>query len=195
MLKILVALCMLSPSLSAQVQKFVVPDRATLRATPSAAAESLGAVQPGTRLTIDWAKQSNPSWVRLRVDGKLGYISLDELEDEDLYNYRESQLPVVSAPGQAEPERAIPEPSDQHSGGYTYSPPSSRSTSSHSGGSTYGSSSSHTSYSGSNQLSYRSKKRRRQSGSPTAICRDGTYSYSKNRRGTCSHHGGVAQWL
>lgn len=29
----------------------------------------------------------------------------------------------------------------------------------------------------------------------TAICRDGTYSFSKNRRGTCSHHGGVAKWL
>lgn len=29
----------------------------------------------------------------------------------------------------------------------------------------------------------------------TAICRDGTYSFSQSRRGTCSHHGGVAQWL
>lgn len=29
----------------------------------------------------------------------------------------------------------------------------------------------------------------------TAKCRDGTYSYSQSRRGTCSHHGGVAQWL
>ena len=29
----------------------------------------------------------------------------------------------------------------------------------------------------------------------SAICRDGTYSFSQNRRGTCSHHGGVAQWL
>jgi len=29
----------------------------------------------------------------------------------------------------------------------------------------------------------------------TALCRDGTYSFSKNRRGTCSHHGGVAKWL
>lgn len=28
----------------------------------------------------------------------------------------------------------------------------------------------------------------------TAKCRDGTYSYSANRRGTCSHHGGVAVW-
>jgi len=29
---------------------------------------------------------------------------------------------------------------------------------------------------------------------PTALCRDGTYSYSAHRRGTCSHHGGVAEW-
>ena len=27
----------------------------------------------------------------------------------------------------------------------------------------------------------------------TARCRDGTYSFSKSRRGTCSHHGGVAK--
>lgn len=29
----------------------------------------------------------------------------------------------------------------------------------------------------------------------SAQCRDGTYSYSQSRRGTCSHHGGVAVWL
>jgi hypothetical protein len=29
----------------------------------------------------------------------------------------------------------------------------------------------------------------------SARCRDGTYSYSQSRRGTCSWHGGVAQWL
>ncbi len=29
----------------------------------------------------------------------------------------------------------------------------------------------------------------------TALCRDGTYSFSRSRRGTCSHHGGVAKWL
>ena len=28
----------------------------------------------------------------------------------------------------------------------------------------------------------------------TALCRDGTYSLSQIRRGTCSHHGGVARW-
>ncbi len=27
-----------------------------------------------------------------------------------------------------------------------------------------------------------------------ALCRDGTQSYSHNRRGTCSHHGGVSRW-
>jgi peptidoglycan hydrolase-like protein with peptidoglycan-binding domain len=29
----------------------------------------------------------------------------------------------------------------------------------------------------------------------TAQCRDGTYSFSLHHSGTCSHHGGVAQWL
>jgi hypothetical protein len=32
-------------------------------------------------------------------------------------------------------------------------------------------------------------------GVPSAICKDGTLSYSAHRRGTCSHHGGVAEWL
>ncbi len=29
----------------------------------------------------------------------------------------------------------------------------------------------------------------------TARCRDGTYSFSEHRSGTCSSHGGVAEWL
>ena len=29
----------------------------------------------------------------------------------------------------------------------------------------------------------------------TARCRDGTWSFSESRRGTCSWHGGVAAWL
>jgi len=29
----------------------------------------------------------------------------------------------------------------------------------------------------------------------TATCRDGTFSFSNTRRGTCSSHGGVARWL
>lgn len=36
------------------------------------------------------------------------------------------------------------------------------------------------------------------SGAPpgaTAQCRNGSYSFSRNHRGTCSHHGGVAKWL
>jgi hypothetical protein len=28
-----------------------------------------------------------------------------------------------------------------------------------------------------------------------AHCRDGSFSFSAHARGTCSHHGGVAQWL
>jgi len=29
----------------------------------------------------------------------------------------------------------------------------------------------------------------------SAVCADGTYSFSMHRSGTCSHHGGVAEWL
>lgn len=29
----------------------------------------------------------------------------------------------------------------------------------------------------------------------TAQCNDGTYSFSQHHQGTCSYHGGVAQWL
>ena len=32
-------------------------------------------------------------------------------------------------------------------------------------------------------------------GGATAQCRDGSYSYSRSRSGTCSRHGGVARWL
>jgi hypothetical protein len=29
----------------------------------------------------------------------------------------------------------------------------------------------------------------------TAMCQDGTYSYSHERAGTCDGHGGVSHWL
>jgi uncharacterized protein YgiM (DUF1202 family) len=29
----------------------------------------------------------------------------------------------------------------------------------------------------------------------TAKCRDGSYSFSQTKRGTCSHHGGVEYWI
>jgi Protein of unknown function (DUF3761) len=29
----------------------------------------------------------------------------------------------------------------------------------------------------------------------SAKCSDGTFSFSQSRRGTCSRHGGVSQWL
>lgn len=29
----------------------------------------------------------------------------------------------------------------------------------------------------------------------SAECNDGTYSFSQHRSGTCSHHGGVEEWL
>lgn len=32
-------------------------------------------------------------------------------------------------------------------------------------------------------------------GGASAKCRDGSYGFSKSRRGTCSGHGGVASWM
>ena len=29
----------------------------------------------------------------------------------------------------------------------------------------------------------------------SARCRDGSYSFSQHHSGTCSHHGGVAEWI
>ncbi len=29
----------------------------------------------------------------------------------------------------------------------------------------------------------------------SAQCRDGSYSFSRHHKGTCSHHGGVSRWL
>ena len=29
----------------------------------------------------------------------------------------------------------------------------------------------------------------------TAVCQDGTYSYSHERAGACDGHGGISQWL
>ena len=39
------------------------------------------------------------------------------------------------------------------------------------------------------------RKANKQPSNATAKCRDGTWSFSLNRRGTCSGHGGVANWL
>ncbi|HYH79730.1 MAG TPA: DUF4236 domain-containing protein [Longimicrobium sp.] len=47
----------------------------------------------------------------------------------------------------------------------------------------------------SSSRTHRQRRTRAHPAGASAICRDGTYSYSANRRGTCSWHGGVGQWL
>jgi hypothetical protein len=42
---------------------------------------------------------------------------------------------------------------------------------------------------------HRPERANRAPAGATARCRDGTYSFSESRRGTCSWHGGVGQWL
>ena len=50
----------------------------------------------------------------------------------------------------------------------------------------------HSSTSHSRSHSHKSKKSH--ASQATAECNDGTLSYSKHHRGTCSHHGGVKSW-
>jgi hypothetical protein len=44
------------------------------------------------------------------------------------------------------------------------------------------------------QLVHRPKCTSRHENGETAICADGSHSFSRHHQGTCSHHGGVAQW-
>ena len=47
----------------------------------------------------------------------------------------------------------------------------------------------------SGQLVHSPVHARRAPSGASARCGDGTYSFSQHRQGTCSHHGGVAEWL
>ena len=44
------------------------------------------------------------------------------------------------------------------------------------------------------QLVLRPKCTNRRENGETAICADGSHSFSRHHQGTCSHHGGVARW-
>ncbi len=45
------------------------------------------------------------------------------------------------------------------------------------------------------RVKHKKKKINSHAKGATAKCRDGSYSFSKSRRGTCSRHKGVAKWL
>lgn len=51
-----------------------------------------------------------------------------------------------------------------------------------------------TTYSESPKVSQKTPETEIDNSGATAKCRDGSLSYSEHRRGTCSHHGGVAVW-
>ncbi|WP_099112766.1 DUF3761 domain-containing protein [Xenorhabdus miraniensis] len=45
------------------------------------------------------------------------------------------------------------------------------------------------------QKASKKKNKSVKKGANTALCKDGTYSKSKSRKGACSRHGGVSKWL
>lgn len=45
-----------------------------------------------------------------------------------------------------------------------------------------------------NNVEAKAKTKTVSSYGPTALCKDGTYSYSATHRGTCSWHKGVRSW-
>ncbi|MBC8951462.1 DUF3761 domain-containing protein [Xenorhabdus sp. PB62.4] len=45
------------------------------------------------------------------------------------------------------------------------------------------------------QKAAKKKNKSVKKGANTALCKDGTYSKSKSRKGACSRHGGVSKWL
>ena len=137
-----------------------------LRTMPKTSAQVITVIPKGTPVTLD--DDCECEWIPVLYNGHIGYVST---------NYLSVTKPAVETAA------------------YEYKAPTQK---------VYTPSNS-----GSNRLigsiKYYTNSRGERVQSPTrynqppagatALCRDGTYSFSRNRRGTCSGHGGVAKWL
>ena len=136
-----------------------------LREEPSTNCRIVTTIPKGTPVTID--EDCDCTWIAVEYKGYIGYVSSKYLS---CYYETACNESSGSVNRQIQPQRT------------TYYHPSPTSTVRH--------------YC--NVDGYRVQSPTYYNGVPagaTAICRDGTYSFSKHRRGTCSHHGGVARWL
>jgi acyl-homoserine lactone acylase PvdQ len=144
--------------------------KANLRDTPNASSQVLLELEKGEALDILEEKAAGP-WYKVRhiSSGKRGWVHGNTIR----LTVPNHPSPVEqSASGNDSPPAARPQRESRATTG---------------GGDTY-----------INSFGEEVPRPRRSASVPdgaSARCRDGTYSFSRNRRGTCSHHGGVAQWL
>lgn len=148
----------------------VVSSKANLREDPNASSQVIMKLGKGEALNILEEKPASP-WYKVRhlTSGKTGWIHGNAIK---LTVARPPLTAEQSADdnGISQPARPRRESGTTAGGGGTYI----------------------------NSFGEEVPRPRRSASAPagaSARCRDGTYSFSRNRRGTCSHHGGVAEWL
>jgi len=169
---------------SAVVAAIVKAKKANLRENPSASATVVSTVNKGDLLSLTGVTPIGP-WYRIR-DSKTGAegwihgdtIALLQIAETNPSRTTSAQIPQTSSPSAQRPPKVSPEIA-------TTSPPVSSDTPPSSG----------RSYVNVDGIRVRSPvfSDTKPAGA-SARCRDGSYSFSLNRRGTCSHHGGVAEW-
>ena len=156
--------------------------KANLRAKPSAAAAVVSTVNRGDLLSLISPTPTGP-WYQIREskNGSEGWIHGDTIDLLQTAETNATSTRQATRPRIATPQRTASTPA-------TTSKESSVSTKS--SASTPGKS-----YVNVDGIRVRSPvfSETKPEGA-SARCRDGSYSFSLHRRGTCSHHGGVAEW-
>ncbi len=144
-----------------------------VRKGPSTNYGILGTVPVNTQVTISEYDYNEYQWLQVEYNGQTGYINTKYLSREKTVKARinSSNYSWTS----------------NSSSSYSHSSYSKSSSNSNGGGGYY------TNCDG--QRIQRPTYYNSRPAGATAICRDGTYSFSTHRRGTCSGHGGVQAWL
>ena len=155
----------------------VTSNTVNIHSGASASADVLASVPAGTSLqTLD--SVDGYGWVEVEYNGETGYVASYLLPKHRKISHTVATRHVSTV--------------SCSSGSYSYSQPVWHRRTYHT---TYGSDISDGFYRNSDgDLVPRPTTAAVSGSSPSAVCRDGTYSYSQHRRGTCSHHGGVARW-
>ncbi|MBA7545350.1 hypothetical protein ES705_37716 [subsurface metagenome] len=146
----LIFFLILTIHLFAQNQIKTTSANLNLRTNPIIGKNVICVIPKGAILSVDYTNQEYNNWIKIKYNGKFGYVYskyVIGLELKNNYNYNNSGS-LIKYYTNSKGERV-------QSPTYYKSPPA----------------------------------------GATAECRDGTYSFSHSRRGTCSHHGGVKRWL